>query len=685
MVNGLAIKGLTPRAASLAHGGRRASISRKLTVAVAGAVLCAMIVTAALAAFQETLRHTESKLTYIHATASVFASATSPALAANDRAGAYTALRGVARAPGIVYARVERLDGTRLAEIGAGLQLDGDARLGGDGPVPLLRVLGSRTLEVTKPIVQSGETIGRITLVADNTDLMPRLRATLAQSILGAVAALLIAVVIAFRLKGAVVRPLIALTDAVRRIARTHTYDLQVAIDSDDEVGELCGGFNTMLDEIRVRERRISDLAFHDAETDLPNRHAFERVIGQRLETLADKPFAVAAIGVDRFQYVRGAIGYRLANDLLAEIGARALAAGEAARISTDVIGVLLDATDLATLRQRASALLMRVDEPILLGENTMEVGVSIGLAQAGIHASTPNGLIECASIALDQGQAARNKTHIFDEAAYSTTARNVSLMADMIRAISNGEMRIHLQPKYDLRVGAITGAEVLARWRHPERGVVPPDLFVGMAEDTGAISLLTEWSLHQTIACQRRLVAAGLPATLAVNLSGRLLDDPAFIGIAIQFVKRRAGDLYLEITETASIDNQARALENIEALLAAGAHISIDDYGSGLSSLAYLKRIPAHELKIDRAFIELLDRQPRDALLVKSTIDLAHSLGMKVTAEGVETEATLAALTAMGCDVVQGYLIARPMSEDAYIDFMGGTNARAASPAARG
>lgn len=647
----------------------RPSISRKLTAAVALAVLAAMTILAGFVLWQDANRQTQGKLDYLSATAGVFASATSRAVAANDAGASLSALRGVARAPGILYARVDGRDGRRLAEIGSGVVLDSDARFEAGARASLLDAVQSGTLLVSQPVVQGGETVGRITLVADNADLAPRLMATLAQTILGALAALAIAIAIAGRLKDAVVRPLLALNEAVRRIARTDAYDMRVAIESDDEVGELCGGFNAMLGEIHARERRIKDLAFHDTETDLPNRHAFERAVGERLA--AEAPFAVAAIGIDRFQYVRGAIGYRLANDLLAEIGARALAAGCAARISTDVIGVLIEAPDADAVRQRATALLLQVDEPIMLGENAIEVSMSVGLAYAGVHASTPNGLIECASIALDQGQAARTRTHVFDEAAHENTAKNVSLMADMIRAISNGEMSIYLQAKYDLRAGAVTGAEVLARWHHPERGSVPPDLFVGMAEDTGAISLLTEWSLHQAVACQRRLVAAGAPSALAVNLSGRLLDDAAFINIAAGLVQRRAGDLYLEITETASIHNQELALRNIETLLAAGAFISIDDYGSGLSSLAYLKRIPAQELKIDRAFIELLDKQPRDALLVKSTIDLAHSLGMKVTAEGVETEGTLAALRAMGCDVVQGYLTGRPMPVDAFIASM--------------
>lgn len=646
----------------------RPSISGKLTRAVVAGVLGAMLLVAGGVVLQETQRHTRSKLDYLDATAAVFASATSRAVAAQDAAGAAVALRGVGRAPDILYARIDDPQGRPIAQIGTVLQLAADIERAADGS-STLDALRSRTLQMSRPVVQGGRVVGRITLVADNTDLRSRLAAALAQTALGTLLALAIAVLVAGRMKQAVVRPLLSLTETVRRIGQSDKYDVEVAVESDDEVGELCGGFNQMLGEIRARERRISDLAYHDSETDLPNRHAFERAIGQR--AAEGKPFAVAALGVDRFQYVRGAIGYRMANDLLAEIGARVVALGETARVSTDVIGVLIDAPDADAATQKATSLLMLAEEPVLLGESTLEVGVSVGLALWGLHGDTPTALVERASIALDQAHAARTKTHLFDPDAYETTSSNVSLMVDLVRAISSGELRIHLQPKFDLRTREVCGAEVLARWRHPVRGMVPPDLFVGMAEDTGAISLLTEWSLKEAVACQRRLAAAGVETGLSVNLSGRLLDDSAFIAMAAAQIARRHGEIYLEITETASIDNHDRALHNIEILTAAGAFISIDDYGAGLSSLSYLKRIPAQELKIDRTFIHLLDENSRDALLVKSTIDLAHSLGMKVTAEGVETESTLAALTAMGCDCAQGYIIGKPMAESDYLAFL--------------
>jgi diguanylate cyclase (GGDEF)-like protein len=575
-------------------------------------------------------------------------------------------------------------NGVRLAEIGSGVLLATDVKLDeGDTRVSLLSALMSHTIQVTRPIIQGGREVGRITLVSDNSGLMPSLLAVLMQTLLGALASLAVAVLVASRLQQWVVRPLIRLTETVGRISQSHDYSTRVEIETNDEVGDLCGGFNAMLSEIKVREAKIVDLAFHDAETDLANRLAFEREISARLND--ESGLAVLVVGVDRFQYVRGVIGYHLANDLLSELGARLTefgADGVAARVSTDAIGFLIDNGDLEEVRSLAESILAEIETPMLIGVNTIDINASIGIAVTGVHAGAAQQLIECANVALDQARANEAKIAFFDKDAYGETTHNLSLMTDMMRALRNGEMAIALQPKYDVRSSRIGGAEVLARWTHPTRGSVSPDLFIGMAEETGAIGPLTLWALRQAIACQGRLAEAHLEPSLAVNLSGRLLGDSAFIDAAVELLDSARGPLTLEITETADIGDQEVALKHIEVLVAAGAYISIDDYGSGLSSLAYLKRIPAHELKIDKVFIQALGEQQRDALLVKSTIDLAHSLGMKITAEGVETDIAFTVLVGMGCDTIQGYLTGRPMPEKDYVAVLRGSGESAlASP----
>jgi len=208
-------------------------------------------------------------------------------------------------------------------------------------------------------------------------------------------------------------------------------------------------------------------------------------------------------------------------------------------------------------------------------------------------------------------------------------------------------------------------------RWRHPQRGMVGPDDFIPMAEETGHIRTLTEHVLSLAIAQQAQLKAQGFDIAMSVNMSGRLVGDLEFAEEALQLARAAAGELCLEITETAVISHPQRALENIERFADAGIKISIDDYGTGLSSLTYLKQMRAHELKIDKAFVIGMAEGQKDALLVRSTVDLAHSLGLKVTAEGVETAMVQALLTAMGCDLAQGYFIARPMAVTDFAAFL--------------
>ncbi|ANP45614.1 putative bifunctional diguanylate cyclase/phosphodiesterase [Candidatus Viadribacter manganicus] len=460
-----------------------------------------------------------------------------------------------------------------------------------------------------------------------------------------------------------ITQPLSTLEAAARKL-REGVYET-VVVGTKDELSRVAESFNAMTAAIRERERRITQLAFHDSETRLPNRVALERKLNA-----AARPerLYLAAIGVDRFAHVRGAIGYALAGELVRQLGARlAHLAPNApmARLSSDVLGVAFIATSEADALKRAHALIANLEQSVSLGEQIVDVQVTIGIAQPGGKEETSSAMIERASIALDQTRQRGQKAGMYDEAAYGDPARTLSLMGEMRRALETGAIYLAHQPKYNFRTGRIDSAETLVRWRHPTRGNIAPDLFVPMAEETGHIRALTEWVLERAIADQLAFKAAGHPIKLAVNISARLLSDNEFARHATALARQAPHQLCFEITETAVIDNPVAALENIEMFAAAGVHIAIDDYGAGLSSLAYLKQLPAHELKIDKLFIQNITMSQRDALLVRSTIDLAHGLGMALTAEGVETPAAFALLASMNCDLAQGYLISRPVSVD--------------------
>jgi diguanylate cyclase (GGDEF)-like protein len=462
-----------------------------------------------------------------------------------------------------------------------------------------------------------------------------------------------------------VTRPISALDEAAHRLQRGE--NAEVRVETSDEMGRLAVSFNAMASEIRERERRITHLALHDAETNLPNRLSLERAIEALAPLAAARGERVAflAMGVDRFTHVRGAIGYTLAGEMMAAVGAalqRLRPGAPVGRFANGALGVALAVRDLDEARRIASDLQQALEAPVRLGDNTVDVTLTLGLAAYPDHADRPAQLINRGSVAIDQARARNRKLHVFDAEAYGDPAAKLSLMSEMLVAIGNGEIYLNLQPKHDFRQGRTTGVEALVRWRHPVRGVVTPDEFIPLAEETGHIRVLTDHVLSLAIAQQAALAAAGHVVAMSVNVSGRLIGDADFAEHCLMTTRSAVGEICLEITETAVIDNPEVALQVIDRFASAGLKISIDDYGSGLSSLAYLKQIRAHELKIDKAFVMGMADSQRDVLLVRSTIDLAHSLGLKVTAEGIETPVARALLAGMGCDLGQGYLIARPM-----------------------
>lgn len=257
------------------------------------------------------------------------------------------------------------------------------------------------------------------------------------------------------------------------------------------------------------------------------------------------------------------------------------------------------------------------------------------------------------------------------------------TLADDLPGAIDRGEMILVHQPKLHARSGAMPAVETLVRWQHPTRGLIGPNDFIALAEDQGEIRRLTEWVIRQALVEQQSLAGCGHRLGFNINISARILADRDFAEWALAAVKGAAGPIGFEITETAMIADPEGALRNLHLFADADIRIAIDDYGAGLSSLAYLKQLPATELKIDRMFVSGLSSSHRDPLLVRSTIDLAHALDMEVTAEGVDSPAALALLRVMGCDLIQGFLVSRPLSVGELRNFLDTRADRAAEPVA--
>lgn len=446
--------------------------------------------------------------------------------------------------------------------------------------------------------------------------------------------------------------------------------EVSVNIHTGDELEDLATAFNHMSSEIRSREDELKLRARRDPETKLPNRRAFEEALSKE-DANSSYP-VVLAVGIDRFSKIRSALGFEAGAELLNEVFQHLDAyegAGCTGIVSGGVLAASFKCKEGSTIEACVSDLRDQLNRAFQVQGNPIDVTVSIGIAYVESEDDTP--VLKRAMIALDQASASGVWRAEYDKNRYLQTSANLSLMGHLVSAIEKRHLSVEYQPKYDLRTGKASGVEALVRWNDPDRGRVFPDQFIPLAEETGHIDRLTEYVLVEAIQAQRDLKTAGFDLKMSVNFSGRLVGNLKFAQIAMRHARGADGKLCFEITETAVMANPDLGIAALQEFVDAGIEISIDDYGSGLSSLAYLKRLPACELKIDKEFILEIDQSKRDAMLARSTIDLAHSLGMTVTAEGIETETASVLLSSMGCDLGQGYHLARPMPLDRLMQFL--------------
>ncbi|AZM91306.1 MULTISPECIES: putative bifunctional diguanylate cyclase/phosphodiesterase [Streptomyces] len=378
---------------------------------------------------------------------------------------------------------------------------------------------------------------------------------------------------------------------------------------------------------------------------------------------------ALVLIDLDRFRAVNDTLGHLAGDRLLLQIAERlrqALPAdAEAARLGGDEFAVLLPTTDSTTSAQRvARNLVAELSSPLDLDGLTLVLEASAGLAVFPDHALDAEGLLRRADVAMYQAKRDRTGVEVYESKRDSNTPDRLGLLGDLRRALDAGEVELHYQPKVRFD-GQVAGLEALVRWVHPERGRVPPDEFIAIAETSGLMPHLTEYVLETALAQVARWRAQGLKVPVAVNVSPRDVHTPGFAGAVAARLARHgvpASGLQLEITEHVLLEDPQRAADTMAGLTGHGVKMSLDDFGTGYSSLVHLRRLPVSELKIDRSFVARLAVDAQDAEIVRCTVDLAHSLGLLVVAEGVEDDETWERLRDLGCDAVQGWLVAAAM-----------------------
>ena len=426
--------------------------------------------------------------------------------------------------------------------------------------------------------------------------------------------------------------------------------------------------------------------AVHDALTGLPNRSSFRHEVEQVAGRCADRTATVMLIDLDRFKEINDTLGHHAGDRLLQDVSERLRTSldehATVARLGGDEFGVLLP--DMASGEEASRValhLLAQLREPFSTHGLTVAVDASIGIACAPEHGSAVEPLIQRADIAMYAAKEGGRGYVLFEPELDRYSPRRLSLTGALRSAIADGEIVLHFQPKAELRTGRIIAVEALARWQHPRLGLIGPSEFVPIAEQTGLIGPLTSYVLEAALRQLRAWSEQGEDLSVAVNLSARSFLDAELAAELPPLLERigvDAGRLELEITESMLMADPARAQATLERLSAIGVRLSVDDFGTGYSSLAHLKRLPVDVIKIDKSFVIDMPHDASDAAIVRSTIELAHNLGLKVVAEGVESHEAWQRLEELGCDLAQGFHVSRPLPADAMMRLLAERRARA-------
>ncbi|CAN5231583.1 bifunctional diguanylate cyclase/phosphodiesterase [soil metagenome] len=476
--------------------------------------------------------------------------------------------------------------------------------------------------------------------------------------------------------------PLRKLGETAKRLG-AGDFEGQIAIRRKDEIGDLSRAFESMRDGIANRELEIRRLAYWDSLTNLPNRAQFSDSLTAAITDAKDKHSScfILMMDLDRFKNVNDVLGQSFGDALLRQFGQRLQQqiAGKAemvARLGGDEFTVLLPHTSIHQAKEIAARILKSLESPLSLDDQTVDLGAGIGIAGYPDHGADAEIILSRAEVAMYAAKKSGNEAVVYDPALDKSSQQSLSLLSELRQAVDDNQFRLYVQPKILLGTGKLIGVEALVRWVHPEKGMIFPDQFIPFAESSGFIRILTRWVLEQSGGLCRDLAANGLHPKISVNLSARDLLDQELPLKFQQILERHqltAASFCLEITESSIMDDPMRSLQTLEGLHAMGVDLSIDDFGTGYSSLAYLKRLPVDELKIDKSFVLNMEKDAGDAKIVRSTIDLAHNMGLRVVAEGIETAAVWEILAKMGCDQGQGYFIAKPMPADQLVKWMEG------------
>jgi len=482
---------------------------------------------------------------------------------------------------------------------------------------------------------------------------------------------LLVVLFLGMALANELTKPLKLLVEATKKI-RHGDYSVVVPKMHRDEIGELAETIDSMRQHIGEREEEILKLAYADVLTELPNRALFDDRLNASVAhgQDTDEKFAVVILDLNRFKYINDVLGHESGDFVLKVVANRLKATlrpyDTVARLGGDEFALLLQDVEDEAINAAVSRIEQAFEEPVTLNNQPIDIGCSIGVAKFPEHGEDASTLLRRADMAMYSAKRLDASFAFYAPDLDEHREEHLSLLGELKRAIELDELKLFFQPKITLGDSSVLSVETLIRWQHPSRGLIPPNQFIPFAEHTGAIKLVTRWLVAKAMIQARSWADEGLNIQMSVNISTRDLLDPDFSNYVRKRLKENNVEpdmICMEITESALMQDPVRARRTVEELHRLGVSISIDDYGTGYSSLAYVKNLPVNELKIDREFIKNMINNKQDIAIVRSTIELGHNLGLKVVAEGIEREEEMQLLREFGCDQAQGYLISKALT----------------------